>query len=265
MLRLFFAFLLLLIPILGVYTFVTADEHGWWFPSQVSTYGDAIDNLFNLIAWMVGITFVGTEVLLAWFIFKYAKRNDEGKGVCTHGSHRLEMIWTAVPATLLVIIAFAQMDTWKKMRFDSGFPDSPEAPYTKQKPIAVVWASQFDWRMQYPGPDGQLGTMDDFESAYDFVVPVDTDIVFTLRSRDVIHSFFVPNFRLKQDALPGQSIPVWFNAREVGEYDLICAELCGWGHYKMAGRVRVVSQEDYDAWNEAAVADWMSTGSEDDQ
>jgi cytochrome c oxidase subunit 2 len=90
-------------------------------------------------------------------------------------------------------------------------------------------------------------------------------VVFNLRSRDVIHSFFVPQFRLKQDALPGHTIPVWFNATEEGAYDLVCAELCGWGHYKMAGRVRVVSQTEYDQWLADLEAHWFSNGKEDVQ
>jgi cytochrome c oxidase subunit 2 len=72
--------------------------------------------------------------------------------------------------------------------------------------------------------------------------------VFRLKSRDVLHSFFVPVFRLKQDAVPGMSIPVWFEATETGSYDLICAELCGWGHYKMAGRIHVVEQDEFERW-----------------
>jgi cytochrome c oxidase subunit 2 len=258
--RLLIFLLFLLVPILGVYTFVTADQHGWWFPENVSTFGPAIDRLFYLIAVMVGITFVGTEVLLAWFLLKYSR--GPGKGIFTHGNHRLEMIWTAVPAVLLLVIAFAQMGTWAKIKFRKGFPTGA---YSIEKPIAEVVASQFDWRFIYPGEDGVLGTVDDLENPYEFVVPVNEDVVFHLRSRDVIHAFFVPQFRLKQDALPGHTIPVWFNAQKEGTYDLICAELCGWGHYKMAGAVRVVSKEEYERWLEALEADWFSNGTEEMQ
>ena len=87
--------------------------------------------------------------------------------------------------------------------------------------------------------------------------------MFHLRSRDVIHSFFVPQFRLKQDALPGHTIPVWFKADKLGVYDLVCAELCGWGHYKMAGRVRVVTQEEFDKRMADMSKHWFDNGSED--
>ena len=111
-----------------------------------------------------------------------------------------------------------------------------------------VYASQFDWRARYPDEEGNFRGANVIESPYDIYVPVDTPVVFHLYSRDVLHSFFVPVFRLKQDAVPGMRIPVWFEATEVGSYDLICAELCGWGHYKMAGRIHVLPQDEFDQW-----------------
>jgi cytochrome c oxidase subunit 2 len=258
--RLIFTVLLLAVPVLGVWTFVQAEAWHTWFPQNVSSFGDEIDWLFDLIMWMVGVVFVVTEVALAWFVFKYSKPRAD-KGVYTHGNHNLELVWTAIPAIALLVIAFTQMRTWADIKFERNFPSA--GPYSLERPIAEVWASQFDWRFRYPGADGRFGTVDDLENAFEFVVPVDTDVVFDLRSRDVIHSFFVPEFRLKQDALPGHTIPVWFRAGKTGLYDLVCAELCGWGHYKMAGRVRVVTQAEYDRWLDELEADWFSNGTED--
>jgi len=152
-------------------------------------------------------------------------------------------------------ITFTQMGTWAEIKFKGSFP--------QVEPIAEVWASQFDWRVRYPGPDGRVGTMDDIESPFEFVVPVGEPVRFQLRSRDVIHSFFVPYLRIKQDAMPGMSIPVWFQAEKEGSYDLVCAELCGWGHYKMAGRLKVLSRPAYDAWLKQARTEMLSNGSED--
>jgi cytochrome c oxidase subunit 2 len=251
--RLLTALLLLAVPVLGVWTFMTASEHGWWMQPEVSTFGGDVDSLFFLILWMVTFFFVLTEVLLFWFVWRYSKK-DGSKAVHTHGSHKLEMLWTAVPAGLLVLIAFMQMSTWADMRFKGSFPEG--------EPVAHVWASQFDWRFQYPGPDGVFGTMDDLESPFEFVVPVGEPVKITLHSRDVIHSFSVPAFRLKQDAMPGMAIPVWFEAEETGEFDLVCMELCGWGHYKMAGKVRVVSREEYESYLQGLESEFMSTGME---
>ena len=243
LLRVTVTLLLLLVPILGVWTFVKAPEWNLWFPQGVSTYAGAIDFLFNMITWMVAITFVLTEGLLVWFFFKYSKKDDT-RAVYTHGNHTLEMVWTAIPALLLLIVAFSQMGTWTKVKI--AFPD--DGPYTVDRPFMEVYASQFDWRARYPDEEGNFKGKDVIESAFDIYVPVDTAVVFRLISRDVLHSFFVPQFRLKQDAVPGMRIPVWFEATEVGTYDLVCAELCGWGHYKMAGKVHVLSQEDFDRW-----------------
>jgi cytochrome c oxidase subunit 2 len=258
--RLVVAVLFLLVPILGVWTFMKADEWSVWFPQNVSTYGGSIDALFHMITWMVGITFVLTEVALVWFILRFSKK-DSSKADYTHGSHVLEMVWTAIPAVLLLVIAFSQMEVWSDVKIN--FPTDEGDAYSKERPMMEVYASQFDWRARYPDEEGNFNGVDVIESAYDIYVPVDTKVVFHLKSRDVLHSFFVPEFRLKQDAVPGMTIPVWFEAMEEGSYDLICAELCGWGHYKMAGKVHVLSQEDYTAWLEGQREALYSNGSED--
>lgn len=241
--------------VLGIWTFVDAETflfgpmpegYTWWWPAEISTYGQDIDGLFKLIAWMVLVFFVLTEGLLIWFVFKYAKKSDE-KGDYSHGNHKLELLWTAVPAGLLLIIAFSQMSTFANIKFAGSFEDEPV--------FGEIWASQFDWRFKYPGRDGRLGTPDDIESPYELVVPDDQKIVMNLRSRDVLHSFFVPKLRLKQDAVPGMTIPIWFQvdpeelARETkNDFDIICAELCGWGHYKMSGRIRILPRDEFNAW-----------------
>ncbi len=251
--------MLVAVPILGVYTFAIAPEHAWWFPKNVSTFGGDIDRLYTEIQWMVAVFFVLTELLLAWFFFRFSKARDD-KAVPSHGNSKIELSWTALVAALLVFITWEQAGTWQKIKFVQRFPSAGR--YSKEHPFAQVIASQFDWRFVYPGADGVFGTLDDLQSPFEFVVPVNTDVVFQLKSRDVIHSFFVPAFRLKQDALPGHTIPVWFNASEVGDYDLVCAELCGWGHYKMAGRVRVVEEAEYERWLAELKARWNSNGAE---
>jgi cytochrome c oxidase subunit 2 len=130
------------------------------------------------------------------------------------------------------------MNAWADVKIRT--PDIP--------PTVEVTGRQFEWRLRYPGPDGKIGTRDDIHHVNDLHLPVDTDILIDLESMDVLHSFFVPNLRIKQDAIPGSTIPVWFRATETGTFDLVCAELCGWGHYKMRGRLTVESKEDYRRW-----------------
>lgn len=258
--RLWLVLLVGLVPVLGVWTFVKAPEWGLWFPADVSTHGAGMDRLFYLILWMVTVTFVLTEVALVWCIFRYHDKLP-GKSLFTHGSHKLEMIWTSIPAVALLVIAFAQIGTFKQIKFQSHWPTG--GVYSAEKPIAHVIAYQFAWLMRYPDETGSFDSVDVVESPFDFVVPVDTDIMFHLKSRDVLHSFFLPNLRLKQDAVPGMTIPMWFKATQVGEYDLICAELCGWGHYKMAGKLIVKSKADYDAWLAGKRAELKSNGKAD--
>lgn len=257
-----FALLFLAVPVLGVWTFVTAEEHGWWFPRNVSSYGGEIDYLFFVILWMVAITFVATEVLLVWLIFARSGASRE-KAEYTHGNHTLEMVWTAIPALLLVFIAFSQMGAWSDVKIRIPDGTGKDEPYTAEHPLMEVYGSQFDWRARYPDVDGNFRGTDVIESPYDIYVPARTKVVFRLRSRDVLHSFFVPEFRLKQDAVPGMSIPVWFEAEEAGDYELICAELCGWGHYKMAGKIHALEPAEFDRWLAAQREALYSNGSEE--
>ena len=237
------ALLFLAVPVLGVWTVVDADRWNMWFPDMVSTYGGEIDFLFNVILAMVAVTFIGTELVLVWTIFRFSKKSD-GETTYTHGNHTLEIVWTAIPAVLLIIVAFSQMNAWSTVKMN--FPE--DGPYTKDAPMIEVTAGQFDWWVRYPDEEGNFKGADVLDVPYDIHVPVNTPVVLRLKSRDVIHSFFVPQFRLKQDAVPGMEIPVWFEATETGSYDLICAELCGWGHYKMAGKIHVLEQDEYESW-----------------
>ncbi|MSR62764.1 MAG: cytochrome c oxidase subunit II [Planctomycetes bacterium] len=243
LLRAVITLLFLAVPILGVWTFVKAEEWGLWFPPTYSTYGPSIDFLFDVIMWMVAVTFVGTELLLVWFFFRYSKK-DATRATYTHGNHTLEMVWTAIPALLLIFVAFSQMKAWSTVKIN--FPE--DGPYTVAKPLMEIYASQFDWRVRYPDAQGNFEGADVIEVPYDITVPADTKVVLRLKSRDVLHSFFVPVFRLKQDAVPGMEIPVWFEATRPGDYDLICAELCGWGHYKMAGKIHVLPKDEFASW-----------------
>ena len=121
-----------------------------------------------------------------------------------------------------------------------------------------VHAEQFEWNITYPGGDGQLDTDDDLRVRNQLHLVVDRPVKLLLSAEDVIHAFFIPEFRIKQDAVPGMKIDVWFQPTRTGEYELACAELCGHGHYSMGARVFVHTQEAYDAW----VAERATAGEE---
>ena len=234
----FWSLIFLLVPVLGCAVFIAAPYYNHWLPRDVSEHGRTIDHLFMFILWLTGVVFVITEVVLFWFLWKYDARANKEPVKYMHGSHSLEIVWTIIPAAALLFIAIYQMDAWaaSKMR-------QPQIP-----PTVEVTGRQFEWRFRYPGPDGELYTPDDIHQVSDLHLPVHEEVLLVIKSEDVLHSFFLPNLRIKQDVVPGMRQTVWFEATEEGEFDIVCAELCGWGHYKMKGRITFQARDEYEAW-----------------
>jgi cytochrome c oxidase subunit II len=256
----------------------------FWLPERATS--DAlpvrIDELFNIILWITGVTMVLVFALMVYFLFKY--RGAPGrKGKFVHGNHSLEMVWTIVPALILIWLGFTQVGDWASLKVPKNFPTAADST------IVQVAAQQFDWNFRQPGADGKFESYDaekarkDLEAAEkegaeavtDFdpvnnryfgkeddddvvsktlVVPVNKPVLIELRSIDVIHSFFIPVYRIKQDAVPGKPMPVWFRPTKIGEWEIACAELCGNNHTTMRATIRVLSQADYDAWVKAETA-----------
>jgi cytochrome c oxidase subunit II len=208
-----------------------------WLPENVSTYGADIDRLFSLIEWITGVAFVAVIVVMAAFLVKY--RYQEGRrATYTHGNTTLEIIWTIVPAIILIVLFMLSQATWWSIK-GSVPPGDLQVR---------VLGKQFNWVFTYPGPDGVFGTADDLTLENELHVPVSKVVHVNLQADDVIHSFFLPNLRLKQDAVPGRVIPAWFEATKPGRYEIPCAELCGFGHSGMLGYLTVHSTEDYRKW-----------------
>ena len=255
--RILWTLLFLLIPVLGVVVFVLAGlAPGAWLPEGVSTIGEDIDFLFYLILAITGFFFVVTEVLLVYAMFT-ARGQPDGKAAFIHGNYTLEIGWTVMTAIILVFVAFYQIPVWARAKMDQ-----PE-----KEPDALVTASQFLWQVRYPMWDAAtnrpkpLNTKnpslaESFELVNEMHVPANEKVLVHLTTRDVIHSFWIPAARVKQDALPGHIIPVWFDLNKPGEYEFVCAELCGWGHYRMRAKVVVhPSREDYERWLQAKTAE----------
>jgi cytochrome c oxidase subunit 2 len=208
-----------------------------WLPENVSTYGKDIDRIFYIIYYITGITFLLVTAALVLFLILYRQREGR-RATYVHGNTALEIIWTVVPAIILVVLSFLSQASWGNIK--SRMPPSD---------IHVqVTAKQFNWEIVYPGPDGKFGSEDDLQIENEMHVPVNKVVRVYLRSKDVIHSFFLPNLRLKQDAVPGREIQAWFEATKPGKYELPCAELCGFGHSGMLGHLTVHTADDYAAW-----------------
>ena len=212
-----------------------------WFPENISTYGADVDGVFYLIYYIVGFWFVLSQVAIIYFIVRYRRRSG-ARAVYVRGDRWRELSWIMVPAAIVLVLDLG-IDAAGARVWDTVKTHLPAGDVHLD-----VTAKQFEWLVAYPGLDAQLGTTDDFTVNSELHVPTGKDIRLTLRSQDVLHSFFLPNVRLKQDAVPGRSIDVWFNVTKPGTYELACAELCGFGHYTMRGQFIVHTPEDYDRW-----------------
>ena len=210
-----------------------------WFPEIASTFTQ-IDSIFMIILWITGFVFVAVEAVLLYFAFRYRHRPGR-KAAHIHGNTRLEIVWTTATFLVVLFIAGISIGPWIELRNPERFP--PPAL------TLAITAKQFEWNVTYPGADGRIGTDDDFTGRNQLHVPVGRPVHVKLLAEDVIHSFFLPELRVKQDAVPGMEIPIWFQATRPGEYVLGCAELCGLGHYRMKGVVRALDPSEFDAWH----------------
>ena len=226
-------------------------------PEAASVEAERIDQLTYLILWVTGLTFVGVQIALVWFLWQY-RRKPGVRAKHTHGNHTVELVWTVTPAAILVFLAVYQMGLWKDLK--TSKPGDNEGAVAFQ-----IYAKQFEWNFRYPGPDAQYGTPDDLISTKTLVVPVNHPVNAELRAMDVIHSFFLPNLRFKQDAVPGLHGRIWFKPNKlsvdrlpltshdgkqvkVDYFDVVCAELCGNQHTTMSAKLYVVTEAEYAKW-----------------
>ena len=245
--------LFFLVPILGIVTFVMATFDVVPFtsarlPKSFTEAGDTIDQLANGIHMLSAVILLGTGLAIGFVLWKFDhRRSDKKKALYIHHNTKLEIVWTIIPALILIFLAFFQMKSWteNKMVRPTMMVDGQSVP---TPPMVMVKAKRFGWEFFYAGNDGVVETQDDIYVENLLVLPVGEDIVLQLESRDVIHSFYVPELRLKQDIVPGMTQFAWFNSRDEGDIEVMCTELCGWGHYKMKADFRLVNRSTFDQW-----------------
>jgi len=212
-----------------------------WYLAQASSYAADVDNLILLIGIIVGVWFVVAELVLFGLIFKFRAREGV-RALYVAGEDPKEKRWVSYPhhAVLVfdIIIVVAALRVWNDVKIWSPQPDE------QVRIIAQQWA----WTFVHAGPDGKLDTPDDIRTVEDLNVQLDRTYQFELHSKDVLHSFSVPVFRLKQDAVPGRAILGWFKPTRVGTFDVQCAEICGIGHGLMPGRIHIRTREQHLAW-----------------
>ncbi len=251
-------FLALAVLVLVVVGVVTIGDRWWWLPPLASVHGAIIDGLFTTTLVITGIVFVLVHALLAYFVWRYRERSPEQRAYFYLENRPLEVTYTVIPAIVLTGLIATGTRAWF---------DIHGAPPQEAFPVRVI-GEQFAWRFQYPGLDGKLGRFDprfvsdenpfgidpnDPASRDDIIatelhVPVNKPVVAYINAKDVLHSFFVPALRVKQDAVPGMTTRFWFIATQTGTYDIPCAELCGQGHYIMRGQMVVEADTAFENW-----------------
>jgi cytochrome c oxidase subunit 2 len=212
-----------------------------WLPQDVSTFGPNIDSVLKLIIYVVGTAFVLAEGTLLAFVILY-RRREGGRAAFVPGESLRQLAWVLIPVVIVAILDVA-IDVRAKSVWELVKEESP-APGLTVKLAAL----QFGWEFTYPGPDGKFGTPDDLVQTTFLTVSAGQVIRLLMTSKDVIHSFYVPQLRLRQDIIPGREIPAWFEATQPGKYEIACSQLCGNSHFAMKGILRVLSPEDYQQW-----------------
>jgi cytochrome c oxidase subunit 2 len=212
-----------------------------YFVPAASTYAKDLDNLFDLVFWLVGFWFVLCQGVFFWLLFRFRAR-DGVKGQYVTGELKHEKRWITIPHMLVLVcdifIIYGAVRVWYDIK--QNLPPAQET-------VRVI-GQQWAWTFVHPGPDGQIDTADDISKINELHVREGTLYHYKLESLDVLHNFSVPVFRLKQDAIPGRVITGWFQPTMTGEHDVQCAEICGIGHGLMGARIFIESPEHHAAW-----------------
>jgi cytochrome c oxidase subunit II len=230
-------------------------------PVQASAHAAEIDHMLSIVHWLMLLMFIGWGAFFVFVLVRFRKgSNPRADYVGAKGKLSKGIEVAIVVAEVVLLVGYA-IPAWA--RRVKQFPSENEAV------VVRVIGEQFAWNVQYPGPDGKFGrtditkvsadnpigldrsdpnAKDDITTINQLTLPVDRPILVHLSSKDVIHSFGLYEMRVKQDAVPGLDIPVWFVPTRTGDYEIVCSQLCGLGHYRMRGFLNIKSQADFQAF-----------------
>lgn len=232
----------------------------WWLPALASVHGAGIDQQLILTLTVAGVAFFLAQVGLGYLLWRYRARGAQ-PATYWHENPKLEVTWTVITAVVFIGLAVRGNRIWAEYIYSP-----PEPAVTIE-----VTGQQFAWNVRYAGADGRFGRTDpklindanaeflgldpqdpagkdDIVTQNIVAVPVNRPVRILLRTKDVTHALFLPNLRVKQDAVPGLTIPVNFTPTKTGEFEIACAELCGMQHYKMRARLLVMTEAEYQDW-----------------
>lgn len=211
-------------------------SHSWAMPTQASTFSESTDNLYFFIVVLDVFFFVLILAAMGYFMWKYKRRSADQKTSSITHNGKIEFLWSAIPAVLLVVIfAWGEID-WIKQT--SPPPDAIDIRVTGQ---------QWFWKVEYPDYPGVILSSAMDEPVVTMIVPKGQPVRLIMTSEDVLHSFFIPAFRVKKDAVPGRYTTLWFEATRVGEFNIFCTEYCGDRHSSMAGVIKVLEPANFEA------------------
>lgn len=251
------------IVIIAIVSAIPILRHTWWLSEDISTHGQPIDDQMSETMAEAGISFLASQILLAYFIWRYSQPKP-GEKIKSFPGGAMGLV---IGAFLLVGTEVLALGAFGAKAWANLYLSPPAA---NAMPVQVQ-AGQFAFYFRYPGPDGTFGplhpdmiseanenffgldTTHDQDSKDDIVtaemeIPVNREIHLLMHSKDLGHSFFVPELRIHQDFVPGLDLSVHFTATKIGKYEIVCTQLCGLGHYNMKAYLHVVSQEDFDSW-----------------
>jgi cytochrome c oxidase subunit 2 len=203
-------------------------------PPEASNFAVPIDHMFDAMLALCGSVALGVFVAMAWLCIKYRRGSDANREGRQRQNLAVELSWTLIPFLLFVGIFAWSIDLWTMLR----------TPPANAVPIYVI-GKQWMWKVQHANGRREIDMLH---------VPLGVPVRLIMTSQDVIHSFYVPDFRVKQDVIPGRYTALWFTATRLGHFPLLCSEYCGTDHAAMTGTVDVVSREDYQKWLKASTA-----------
>lgn len=245
----FLAFFFICLAVFGALSFFKP-----WLPKLASDR-TGIDRLFHTTLIMTGVVFVSVQSIVGYFIWRFSKEKNEKALYHPHDT-KLEITWTVVTAIFLFALGGWGFKEWRSTMLQ---------PPPKNAIMVEAIGQQFAWSFRYPSATGMFAKVDPNLISYknplgldpkdesskdnlytkELYLPVNQPVVVRIRAMDVLHSFFLPNFRVKQDAVPGMTISTSFTPTQIGDFEIGCAQLCGAGHYTMRGMLHVMSVEDY--------------------
>ncbi|HXH29561.1 MAG TPA: cytochrome c oxidase subunit II [Bacteriovoracaceae bacterium] len=222
----------------------------WWQrsmpPTDISSNGQLIDGLWNYTTALCIFYFILVCLGLFGFSYLYSRKRHKTP-YYTYGNKKQHIIVTAIIGAAVFLTIDLNITRIASNDLLQQFWKYPD-PKTEKVLRVEVMAQQWMWSFRYAGADGKFATADDVVTNNDLRVPVNTKVLFHLTSKDVIHSFWVPNVRVKVDTIPGRVTRVWWDANVPGVYDIVCAEMCGANHYRMKAQLTVYTEKDFQKW-----------------